>query len=210
MKRYLMIVLALTVILALLPLSNAAAQLKWEAGVKGGVSMANLYGSDVDNTSIKYGAAGGAFVTAQITEMFGVQLEGLYMQKGAKYDDTDSTGAAITGKLKLDYIEIPLLAVASFKAAEKVMINVYAGPALGILASAKDEDVDIKDYVKSTDFGATFGAGFTYDVETVKIVVEGRYTLGLVKIDDTDAKEDIKNGNFAIMGGFSIPFGSSE
>ena len=112
--------------------------------------------------------------------------------------------------MKLDYIEIPLFAVAEFKAAEKMMVNVYAGPSLGILASAKMEDEDIKDYVKSTDFGIAGGVGFTYDIETVKILLEGRYTLGLTSIDDSGEDADVKNGNFAVMAGFSIPFGGGD
>jgi len=223
MKRYLIGALVLTVILALLPMSSAMAQLTWEGGVKGGLSMANFYGDDVDNTSIKIGAAGGAFVTAHITEMFGVRLEALYVQKGAKYDVTDTTGTSTTTteqKAKFDYIEIPLFGVAEFAAAEKIMVNVYAGPALGILASAKLEDYDVKDNAKSIDFGIAGGVGFTYDIETVKILVEGRYTLGLTNIwDYSDAQLEemhltenpsVKNGNFSVMAGFSIPFGGGD
>lgn len=209
MKRYLMSVLALTVIFALLPMSSAMAQLSWEGGVKGGISMANMYGDDVpDNTSMKIGAAGGAFVTAHINEMLGVRLEVLYVQKGTEFEDSVGTTVE-TLKLKLDYIEIPLLAVAQFEAAEKMMVNVYAGPALGILASAKAEDEDIKDFTKSMDFGITGGAGFTYAMEAFSILLEARYTLGLMTVDDTEAEEDVKNGNFSIMGGFSIPFGGA-
>jgi hypothetical protein len=210
MKRYLMGALALTVILALLPLSDAMAQLKWEGGVKGGISMANFYGDDVENTSIKIGAAGGAFVTAHITEMFGVRLEGLYMQKGAKGEYEDTTGTTVEEKAKFDYIEIPLLGVASFEAGEKMMINVFAGPALGILVSAKWEDEDVKDFTKSMDFGVTGGAGFTYAMEAFTILLEGRFTLGLMNTDDSEDACDCKNMNFAVMGGFSIPFGGTE
>jgi hypothetical protein len=204
MKRYLIGVLALTVVFALLPTSDATAQLKWEGGVKGGLSMANFYGDDIDNTSLKIGAAGGAFVTAHVTEMFGVRLEGLYVQKGAKYDS-----AGVTADWKFDYIEIPLLGVASFAAAEKMMINVFAGPALGILVSAKVEDLDVKDNMKSMDFGVTGGAGFTYAMEAFTILLEGRFTLGLMSIDDTEAEANVKNMNFAVMGGFAIPFGGA-
>ncbi len=204
MKRYLLGVLTLTVVLALLPMSSAMAQLSWEGGVKGGISMANFYGDDVEDTSMKIGAVGGAFVTANITEMFGVRLEALYVQKGAEHDS-----AGVTTKAKFDYIEIPVLGVASFEAAEKMMINVYAGPALGILVSAKVEDFDVKDFTKSMDFGIAGGAGFTYAMESFTILLEGRYTLGLMTTDDTEAEADVKNGNFSVMAGFSIPFGGA-
>ncbi len=208
MKRYLMSVLALTVIVALLPMSSAMAQLTWEGGVKGGISMANFYGDDVEDTSMKIGAVGGAFVTAHINEMIGVRLEALYVQKGAEAEDSVGTTVE-TVKAKYDYLEIPLLAVAQFEAAEKMMINVYAGPALGILVSAKVEDVDVKDFTKSMDFGIAGGAGFSYAMEAFTILLEARYTLGLMSLDDTEAEADVKNGNFSIMGGFSIPFGGA-
>jgi hypothetical protein len=218
MKRYLLSVLALTLIFALLPVSDSAAQLKWSGGVKGGINMANFSGDDADDSKMKIGAVGGAFVTVGITELFSVQVEGLYVQKGAKWEDTHDTETVET-KEKNDYIEFPVLAVVSFAAAEKMNVNVFAGPAISILVSAKEEDEDIKDYLKSLDFGAAFGAGFTYAMDAFTFLLEGRYTLGLTEIHDlTDAELEtfmmtenpsIKNSNISIMAGFAIPFGGA-
>jgi hypothetical protein len=212
MKRYLMSVLALTLILALLPMTNAAAQMAWEGGVKGGINLAKFWGDDAEDLDYKIGAVGGAFVMANVSEMFGVRLEGLYSQKGAKATD-DTTNIEL--KAKFDYIEFPVLAVLSFAAAEKMNVNVFAGPAVAFLVSAKGElaqggvavEIDVKDFVKSLDFGGVIGAGFSYDFESAKAFIEGRYTIGLISTDDTDFDADEKNSALSIMGGFSIPFG---
>ena len=219
MKRYLISVLALTVIFALLPVSDSAAQLKFEGGVKGGIGIANWTGDDSDDHTSKIGAIGGLFVTIGINEMFAVQVEGLYAQKGAESDYVDSTGTTITEKDKFDYIEIPVLAVVSFAAAEKMNINVFAGPTLGILVSADSGGEDFKDHVKGTDFGAAFGAGFSYAMEAFTILFEGRYTIGFSSVADFSdellafwemtEQPDIKTSNISIMAGFSIPFGGA-
>ena len=106
-------------------------------------------------------------------------------------------------------------------------VKLFAGPALAILVSAKGEagegdiavEVDVKDYMKSYDFGGVFGAGIAYDFGSAKFILEGRYTLGFMTSADLSPSQleflglsenpDEKNSVISIMGGFSIPFGAA-
>ena len=76
-------------------------------GVKGGVSFSTLSADSSENVDLdsRTGIVAGAFVTWPIAEHVGLQLEGLYAQKGAAFDQS-----GVTGTTKLDYFEVPLLA----------------------------------------------------------------------------------------------------
>jgi hypothetical protein len=229
MKR----IVALLCIVCLSVALPAAAQLTWEAGVKGGVGLAKLTG-DTESTetigtvtvtenadSYRTGFSGGGFATAKITKDFGIRLEALYSQKGGKgtftYDDGVST---VNGDLtyKLDYFEVPLLAVGTFAAGTKTMIDVFGGPVLGfktganllLEADGQEDETDIGDEVKGTDFGFAVGAGLTILAHPkANVVIDGRYTFGLSEVPES-APEDfnLKNSDIVFMAGVSFPLGS--
>ena len=224
---------------------SAAAEPTFSFGFKGGMNMAKLGGEDAtgfldidefgiaaegDIEAYRMGFVGGVFFMVHITEMFGIRLETLYTMKGGKgemagtisdatYGDVDFSADAT---LKLDYFEIPLLAVVSIPLAERASLNVMAGPtfafktgaelALDIkaLGMSQEETEDIDDLVKGTDVGAVFGAGVTFSAGTVDIFVEGRYGLGFSSIDDTSDDLDLKTRYISFAAGVGIPFGAAQ
>ena len=191
---------------------QVSAQIK--LGVKGGLNIADIGGSDVDSLSLgpietKTGFVGGAFVEFMIGDIFAIQPEVLYSQKGIKID---SSGANL--KLKVDYIEIPVLLKINIPIeGSKVHPNVYAGPAVAFESSCKlagtDEvdcdDPDVGIMTTSTDFGLTFGGGLSLEVGGAEVGVDVRYTLGLTTIDDDDDPWDLKNKVISIMGTVGFP-----
>jgi hypothetical protein len=190
-------------------------------GVKAGLNMANLSGDDIQNTKIKMGAIGGAYLCYNINEFFGIQPEVLFTMKGAA-DNTAGSDA----KLKFSYIEIPLLFKVNLPTEGKIKPNIYAGPALGFLMSAKAEaggqSIDVKDGVKSTNFGLVAGAGVGYEMEKGLIFLEARYEIGLSTIANdktntvfgdeetpsstTTTTPDIKTSDISIMVGYGFKF----
>ena len=180
---------------------------KW-AGFKGGVNMANLSGDDIDGTESRNGFSGGAFLGLGIGEQFGVQLEGLYVMKGANAEVGDTN-------ISLAYIEFPLLFVAKLPAGDKVNVNLFGGPTLGFNIKAEFEEdgvtEDIKDFTKSMEFGAAIGAGFEYLLDSFSFLVEGRYSLVATSIYEDVGGEspDVMNRGIGIMAGVSFPIGSN-
>jgi opacity protein-like surface antigen len=187
------------------------------AGIKGGVNIANVGGDDApDGTSSRTGFQGGLFIGKHVSPNIGFRLEGLYVQKGAKADVDNGVGGTVEVTEKLDYIEFPILFVYTFPAGEKMDFNLFAGPTLGFNMSAKVEDTDIKDSIKSFEFGAAIGAGIERKLASGKgLGLDVRYSLGATSIaeDVTVGSEtvspSIKNHGVGIMASFSIPLGSS-
>ena len=88
---------------------------------------------------------------------------------------------------------------------------VMAGPTVGWLLSAEVDGEDIKDDVKSIDFGIAFGGGVSLPMGNNTVFVEGRYSLGLTDIND-DPTDDtkFKTKGIQIMAGITFPLGGES
>jgi opacity protein-like surface antigen len=163
-------------------------------GVKGGLNVATLTG-DIDDVSSKVGFHIGGFAEIKVSDKFAVQPELLFSTQGAKSDGD--------GKLNLSYINIPVMA--KFYVADAFSLE--AGPQIGFLTTAKADggsvEVDIKDEMKSVDFGLNFGAGYDF---TENLSAGLRYNLGLSNTFKTEAGEDFKakNSVFSLSLGYKF------
>jgi len=185
-------------------------------GLKAGLSIAKITGSDAGDADWRTAGALGAFLTYRVNDIFAVQPELLYAMKGAETEGVEDFGDGLEpykATMKLDYIEIPLLAVVSVPTQVRVKPFVYAGPALAFNISSSGEvrvrsvsfERDVEG-IKSVDLGIVAGAGFEYRFESGSILFDARYDAGIVSIDDTVADEDVKNGAVSIMIGYGIAF----
>ena len=189
-------------------------------GIKAGLAMANLYGDDVEENSMKLGFGGGAFLTYHFVPQFAIQPEVMFMMKGSKFEEEDIDDDT---KINLTYIEIPVLFKFTPQMEGNIKPNIFAGPAIGLLMGAKikndaaDVDLDVKDGLKSIDFGIQFGAGVEFVMETMKVTVDARYCMGMTKVIDYEEwnkleieefeyteDPDTKTNNIAIMLGVSF------
>ena len=167
-------------------------------GIKGGLNLTNFTG-DVD-TNIKAGFHVGGFAEIKIIENLAIQPELLFSTQGARYN---MIGVNQSGSYKLDYINVPVLA----KFYVTKQFTVEAGPQIGFLVSAKNEDRDIKDAYKTADYGFNFGAGYNF---TDNFSVGLRYAIGLSGIFDrnyedfSDYYDSTKNSNFQISLGYKF------
>lgn len=161
-------------------------------GVKAGLNMADLGGDDADGIDSKIGFHVGGFAEIKLSDKFAVQPELVYSTQGGKVDG---------GKYNFDYLNIPIMA--KFYATEQFSIE--AGPQIGFLMSAKvkpdsGDSIDVKDELKSTDFGANIGLGYNF---TENISANLRYNLGLSNIVDADGAE-LKNNVFSLSVGYKF------
>ncbi len=209
MKRIIITIFATVVVFTLSSASVSAQGLT--AGLKAGMNIANLHGKDVKEVIgadlvSKMGFCAGGFITYNINDMFAIQPELLFTMKGAKIEE-----AGYKETIKLNYLEIPVLAKLSIPTPGNVKPNLFVGPSLAIKLSAKvkweeagesgEEDLE---EVKSTDFGLVFGGGVDFALGQGKLTVDARYTLGLATADDSEEELDIKNGAISIMVGYSF------
>jgi hypothetical protein len=203
-------------ILSVIALVSFAAQAQagtMYGGVKAGVNFANVGGDDApDNTSTQTGFQGGLFIGTHVNDQFGFRVEGLYVMKGAKQDTS-----SVTISTKLSYIEFPILFVFDVSSSETMGFNLFAGPTLGFNIGAKVEDNDIKDNIKSFEFGAAIGAGIEKKMAGGKALgLDVRYSLGAtsvaedVTVGSTTVSPSVKNRGIGIMVGYSVPIGGSS
>jgi len=178
---------------------TANAQTKMMFGVKGQFGMTTISG-DVEDTKMKLGFGGGAVARFAISPMFDIQPEIMIALKGCGFDVPEGVDED-EYKFKLTYIDVPVLARYNIPMEGNIKPAIFAGPYLGFLMSAKEGDEDIKDYLKSTDFGLVLGAGIDLKAgEKGTLAIDARYNLGLSNINDSEDADDykIKNSGFGL------------
>jgi Outer membrane protein beta-barrel domain len=180
---------ALIVVKCMLPLPVAEAQTQ-AVGVKGGLSSANVNLIDDEQQRQRFlkrrlALMGGLFTTVPFAEdRFALQLEGMLSQKGSRLVLGDFEQV-----LELTYFEVPVLARINLTpAGGGGHIHVFSGAAFGFMLSAQevfdDEAEDVDELVRGDDFSLVFGGGFEYR----KLVIDLRYTRGLVDIARRDGR----------------------
>lgn len=206
------IILTIAVVLT----ANFVSAQDMKFGVKGGLNLSNVTGDG--NPSMKVGIHFGGFMEYKVSEKFVIQPELLFSTQGAKFEYSDSfegESYSENSNYKLSYLNIPIMA--KYYVSEKFSLE--AGPQIGFLLSAKNDfdysetfggetfsesgEVDIKEFLNSTDFGINFGAG--YDLNE-KMSLGFRYNLGLTDIEkDLDpGASGSKNSVFQLSFGYKF------
>lgn len=184
-------------VVALMP-AVAAAQSTTTTGfgVKAGVNSATIKADDSDSDDVKrlWGAAAGVFIARQINNNVGVQLEGLFSQKGAKADAGDD-------KNRLTYLDVPFLVKVGPTTTNETHFHVFAGPQVSFKLKAEVEEdgetFDIDDQVKGTDVAVVVGAM----VERGRIHGDVRYAHGfsdIAKAGDIKIKNRVISVNIGV------------
>jgi hypothetical protein len=176
--------------------NKAAAQAQLALGIKGGLNFAKVNESGLDN---KTGIHAGAFLLVKASKI-GIQPEIIFSRQG--FTEPDPLGKF---KTEIDYINIPIILKMYLAAG----INLQVGPQFGFVSSAKQEipsvggktDMDIKEFVKGTDL--SLGLGLGWDLP-FGLTIDGRYNLGLSKVNDDNGGDDIKNQVIQISVGYKL------
>lgn len=151
-----------------------------QIGIKGGVNFANIANDAADNDAdTKTGFHLGGLAHIHLTRSFAIQPELVYSTQGAEYNN---------GKLKLNYINIPVLGQYMFGNG----FRLQTGPQLGILTTSEWEsgntETDVDDF-SNADFSWSFGAGY---VGKNGLGIDARYNLGLTDVTK-DRNNDFQN-----------------
>lgn len=174
------------------------AQVSWNAKV--GMNMSNFTGSDSEG-DMKIGFQAGVGMEYAFSDMWSIRPSLMFTTKGSK-----ASSGEYTAKSTPMYLELPIMAAASFSIAENQNIVVKAGPylAYGIagknssnVEGAEDSDFFV-DGVKKFDAG--LGVGVAYEINKFFVDVTGEF--GLAKLMDGDNAP--KNLNFSIGVGYKF------
>lgn len=181
MKKLFLAVVAMMVSAATFA-QNEVGQLTIQPKV--GVNIANI--TDADDADPRIGLAAGAEFEYGLTDNIGLSAGVLYSMQGAKTteDNVDCT-------LKLDYLNIPILANFYVAKGFAVKLGVQPGFKLSSKAKAKGSGASVEldvDGIKSVDLSIPVGVSYQYQ----NIVFDARYNWGVTKIiDDADSKHSV-------------------
>jgi Outer membrane protein beta-barrel domain len=199
--------IVLTVFLCVAAFAPRPAAASVDFGLKGGLSLSNITWSsgDVDATSLMKPVFG-AFVAFNLGPVFAIQPEVYYWTGGAKSEDVFGEDV-VEMQLKFNYIHVPLLAKLRFGSGS-VKPMLFAGPAVSFLTTAKEviyvngvleEDMDVKEFLKSTDVSAVIGTGLEFAMGKLLLILDARYNLGFANIDAKSSETTMKNKAWMFM-----------
>lgn len=211
LRKALSISLLACVLLALVP--PLAAQ-EVMVGARAGVTVGTISSDDSDfDPGNRTGFLAGAFASFAISDMFAIQPEILFAQKGFSEEDA---GDKLTAEL--DYFEIPVLfkvmipiedspvhpgvfvgGVVSFESSCSV-----SGESEGVSVSVDCDEFELER--EKTDFGLVFGADLMVEMgENLFIIADGRYDLGLRDLEpDESSSNKSRTWAFSAGVGFKV------
>lgn len=201
---------------AFVPVAAAQKAGDMTIGVMAGVNYGKV-SSDPEPQGItldyKVGFLAGGFLGIAVNDVFSVEPQAFYAQKGAKV-----SGSGVEGSVKIGYIEVPLLGKFWIPSESQVKPFIFAGPYVAFKVRCKvdgtafagtstDCDQTSEINLKSTDFGATGGAGLEFRAGKQVVRVDARYDFGLTDINDDSSTDNtkIKTRSFAGTVGVGFP-----
>lgn len=191
MKKGILVFAVALLFVAFVPRPVAAVD--FDLGVKGGMSLASYKWSDETSASKSLtGPVFGVFAAFNFSKTLAIQPEVYWLTLGGKVIDDDSVDV-YEYRLVLNYIHVPVLAKVHLIKEGKYRPIVFAGPAVGFLMTAKqklylngdfEDDNDVKQFLKSTNFSAVFGAGLEVAMNKLMIALDVRYDMGLANVNN--------------------------
>ena len=198
--------------LAVVLLASPVEAQQRQFGIKAGPTFVAVAVDDEDDVEAEYkrrvAASFGGFAVLPINERVAAQIELLWNPKGGKLTSQSEAGSL---KLKLDYIEVPVLARFAVTRSASRSFFVFGGVAPAIRTSAKVESsvtgggitygdsVDVGVDYERFDVGIVAGAGV--DIGQW-IVIDGRYSWGLIDVNhNPEVTTSVKNRALTFMAG---------
>ena len=206
-----MMIVAMTVCCMAASAQNEVGQLTLQPKV--GLSAANLTDTKWDDESGGFmpGLVAGVEAEYGVSEKFSLAAGLLYSMQGTDFGSEKVTmdGVLLRGydknQRKLDYLNIPI--VANYYVAKGFAIKAGIQPGFLVRAKAKIDgigstatiDTDMKDNCKTFDLSIPLGLSY----ETHSFVIDGRYNLGLTKVNK-DGDNSSKNSVIQLTLGYKI------
>lgn len=165
-------------------------------GIKVGAAIANFDENVSSPTDLKSQSkvTFGGYVRLDVGHTFSIQPELQYVPNGSKGTfavDNGGTPTSVDAALKMNYLELPVLAKFRFPGGSSLMPNIYLGPSAALNLSSKlsgdltaiggstNDETDVKDQVEKVLFGGAVGGGFDMKAGKGILSLDGRYSRSL-------------------------------
>ncbi|MEZ5357208.1 MAG: porin family protein [Candidatus Zixiibacteriota bacterium] len=169
-------------------ISPVNAQSKSELGLRFGLGVSSLVG-DVSGAKSTFGYGGSILYRYSLSPQMSIQPELQLTQKGAQGQDSDDSE-----RLKLSYLEFPILLMYRPPSKSAVRPNFFAGPCISLLHNAKIGNEEVTNDMNKTDLEVVFGAGI--DIQSSKegrFSIDARYALGLMNVFEDSGEYSVRN-----------------
>jgi len=189
-------------------------------GLQGGVNSSSFRGdtgvltSGIESASLQRRTSfqlGVAFM-ADLSDRFSLQTEALYIQKGAVVNGSLFGGLVtqvpVTATYRFAYVQVPLLLKFRFPNDSPITPFVQAGPSAALRTAAGVESsvsgtgqIRRFDSVGRFDLGGAFGGGIRYSLAESALLLDLRYTPGLLDISLAE-NMDLRTDTFMLSLGY--------
>jgi hypothetical protein len=200
------------------------AQTPLQLGVAGGIAINDFVGDDTEGTESRTTGYFGGVLVWHPAGIVGFETGVYYMPKGVEFDEDGATG-----KVKLNYVEVPLLLRLAFPLSQSAIRPVLTiGGAVAFKSSCDVEaeangvsiEIDCDEFfellddnggieveTQSVDYGLVAGLAVDIPVgERMILAPSVRYMRGLRDVFEIDGSSvDIKNAGFQV--GVALRFG---
>lgn len=184
-----------------------------EKGLLFGINRANIFGDDVSaHADVRTAYAIGLYSTIPVNDLLSIRPEVFYSMKGTTSKSTDDYNGyteTYESTIKLNYVEVPVLAVINLASLLEIFGGGYVAYYLngeaeskwsteynGVKDSGSDTHKLTSDDVTTWDYGVVAGAA----IRLGAFRVGARYSMGMATLDP-DGKADVKNGMIQLLGG---------
>lgn len=175
-------------------IATTASFAQWSVGSitvqpKIGINGANI--TDADNSDSRIGLVLGGEFEYRVSPIFSLSAGAIYSMQGCKGTAEDDDGNTGDVSLKLDYINVPILANVYVVKGLAIKLGIQPGFNVRHKATATVSGVNVTTNlpgVKSVDFSIPIGVSYEFN----RFVIDGRYNLGVTKlIDGADSKHSV-------------------
>ncbi len=191
----------MSILLSLLLANTGFAQI----GVKAGLNLATQRQGGFTQEGSQTGFLAGIFFPLPINEMFTLQPEVLFFQKGGKKQREPEGGGGTQVATKLNTLDFVLVSKLHVGNLNTLRPHILFGPYVSYQLSGTyiygdgDFEEDIEDYHK-LELGYTLGLGTDMNLGTARICVDARFSHALTDIHNTPSA--IWNKGFSLSAGF--------
>lgn len=201
----------------------APAQAQVTIGAFGVLNSAGLSGDAPEDFSYggKTGFGFGVIGEFHLTDDVWLSVQPMILPRGAaiEFKVDDEEDPVKIADLNLDYFAIPVLAKFVTVGGK---VYVISGFNFSFLTGANltgvedgDEEIDVKDLLKSFDVSVDFGVGGQLPLGRIKIMLEARYEQGLLNISEETLVEDalksrVRSSGLQLLAGILLPLGGGQ
>lgn len=183
-------------------------------GVFAGLNSSKLIGDAPDKAKYKSlkGANLGAYIDIKLGKSIWLSLQPSYSQEGTKisYSVSGKEVPVDSIHIRLNYFALPLiLKISSTNERWYALAGIEAATLLNSSVKSNDIEQDVDLSLIEWNLAMHFGAGLRIPIGFPRLIVELRYSQGLVNLTDEPVNESyiprVKTTGFKLLAGIEIP-----